>query len=81
MRGYDYRAPTKGITLIIGASFNNYRELYQGLSRVGRYNDYCKRYKVDGIPIVDEKKELEYRASLLEFMSKFEKKIIHSIPK
>lgn len=45
MRGHDYRNPGqfKGITLIIGASFNDKRDRIQGLMRVGRHGDDCYR--------------------------------------
>jgi hypothetical protein len=36
MRGIDYRAPTKGITLLICQQFNNKREANQAGYRVGR---------------------------------------------
>jgi hypothetical protein len=41
MRGVDYRAPTTGITLVIGKSLPNAREAQQALKRVGRLNDSC----------------------------------------
>jgi hypothetical protein len=43
MRGFDYRAKTIGIALILAKSFRYEREAIQGLNRVGRNGDECKR--------------------------------------
>jgi len=45
MRGIDYRAPNLGIALVLCKSFNNRREVQQGLGRVGRNGDPCKRVR------------------------------------
>lgn len=44
MRGFDYRAPSKGITLIIAKLFKSKRDYNQALLRVGRYGDACQRF-------------------------------------
>jgi hypothetical protein len=53
MRGFDYRAKTKGITLIIAAPFSNQRQALQGLNRVGRFGDPCKRYIAKDTLLID----------------------------
>ncbi len=53
MRGIDYRAPNVGLSLIVAAPFENPREAIQGFHRVGRFQDPCKRYIVEGIKEVD----------------------------
>lgn len=65
MRGIDYRASTLGISLIITMPFANTREAQQGLNRVGRFGDPCKRYIVKGIELVDKKQDQQYRIGLL----------------
>lgn len=53
MRGIDYRASTLGLTLVIGEPFANTREAFQGLYRVGRFDDPCKRFIVQGVELID----------------------------
>ena len=55
MRGTDFRSPGIGIALIIAKRFQSKVDLQQGLGRVGRYNDPCKRFAVgkDEIDLVD----------------------------
>ena len=53
MRGFDYRAQTKGITLVLAAPFANQREAMQGLNRVGRFGDPCKRVILRNTSLVD----------------------------
>jgi hypothetical protein len=65
MRGVDYRAGTTGITLVVAQSFSNDREAIQALARVGRYDEPCNRYRVEGVELVDEEKKTEYIAGLL----------------
>jgi hypothetical protein len=43
MRGFDYRAKTTGLALVLAKSFRYEREAIQGLNRVGRNGDECKR--------------------------------------
>jgi hypothetical protein len=64
MRGFDYRSPTNGITLIIAASFEHQRQATQGLNRVGRFGDPCKRLILKDVVLVDEAKERTYQAVL-----------------
>lgn len=45
MRGFDYRCvEAKRIALLIDKQFPNARLLRQGLGRVGRYGEACKRF-------------------------------------
>jgi hypothetical protein len=53
MRGFDYRAESVGITLVIVKSFINEREAIQGLNRVGRFGDQCKRIMFEQVDLVD----------------------------
>ena len=46
MRGTDFRSPGIGIALINAKRFQSKVDLQQGLGRVGRYNDPCKRFAV-----------------------------------
>jgi hypothetical protein len=39
MRGFDYRAKTTGLALVLAKSFRYEREAIQGLNRVGRNGD------------------------------------------
>ena len=43
MRGYNYRCP-EGINLLIDKTFSNERAFIQGLGRVGRHDEDCKRF-------------------------------------
>lgn len=82
MRGFDYRAPSKGITLILAAPFANQREAMQGLNRVGRFGDPCKRVILRGMPLVDPQQELLHNASLMQFLNQSQKnKVVAYLPK
>jgi hypothetical protein len=63
MRGYDYRSE-EGLALFIAKSFENAREAQQGLGRVGRFGDPCKRYIKEGVNLVDTTKNVEYYGEL-----------------
>lgn len=54
MRGLDYRAPEKGICLLVAKSFRHEREAIQGLHRVGRQADPWERNLMKGLPLVDK---------------------------
>jgi len=53
MRGLDFRAPTLGMTLIVNKGFSSKRDMYQGMNRVGRFTDKCKRMKLGEFSVVD----------------------------
>ena len=65
MRGVDYRLagttgkPADGIDLLVLRSFSSQRAAEQGLSRVGRYNEPCARYKLSKVELVDKRAEAE----------------------
>ena len=65
MRGIDYRlkktegSKNDGIDLLIMRSFSTKRAVEQGLSRVGRYNEPCKRYKLESVGLLDTEAEAE----------------------
>jgi hypothetical protein len=71
MRGFDYRAPKNGITLLVNASFENERAKLQGLGRVKRFKDPGSVIQVEGVPLIDEKAELAYKKTLMSFASQF----------
>jgi hypothetical protein len=54
MRGFDYRAESGSITLVIAKSFAYAREAIQGLNRVGRLGDKCKRIVLASVPLINE---------------------------
>ncbi len=58
MRGTDFRSVKKGILLIVARAFDSQRETDQGLARVGRFGDKCKRLLLDGIELVDKERSL-----------------------
>jgi hypothetical protein len=64
MRGTDYRCYNASIDLIIATSFENFREATQGLQRVGRFGDKCRRYLVAGVPFIDKDREHTYNGRL-----------------
>ena len=63
MRSFNYRAPLKGIILIIARSFPNTRQGIQGHGRVGRYDEPCERYILEGVKLID--RDLDIGASVL----------------
>jgi len=69
MRAIDYRSPNLGLALVIAKSFEHPRQAQQGLGRVGRNSDPCQRVKLTGVPLVDPKKEFEYRTKLYKYYS------------
>ena len=65
MRGVDYRLAdttgkqADGIDLLILRSFSSQHAAEQGLSRVGRYNEPCARYKISKVELIDKRAEAE----------------------
>jgi hypothetical protein len=41
--------------------------MVQGLCRVGRYDEKCKRLQLIDIPLIDKDAELKYNARLMQF--------------
>jgi hypothetical protein len=68
MRGFDYRGKDIGITLLLAKSFAFEREAIQGLNRVGRFGDQCKRIMLASVPLIDETQARVYSSFLTSFM-------------
>jgi hypothetical protein len=68
MRGIDYRAPTKGICLLVCKSFSNKRESNQAGYRVGRQADKCARLILKGLDLLDDAAVLSYKTMLCRFI-------------
>ena len=60
MRGVDYRSDSKGMTLVIDNSFSTNRDALQGLSRVGRFGDDCRRYLVGGVELFNPTTDMNH---------------------
>lgn len=69
MRGIDYRCEKFTMTEVIAKSFSCTVEARQGLDRVGRFNDPCKRIRFQDVEMVDEKQEMATIAKLFEYIS------------
>jgi hypothetical protein len=76
MRGIDYRSRTNVLHLVVAQKFSSTREALQGVARVGRFGDPCKKIKFsDCQNIVDMSLEAKYHAELLEFVAQLKKKV------
>ena len=53
MRGFDYRCK-EGISLLLAQSSNSQRTLSQALGRVGRFDEDCLRYILNGTETINE---------------------------
>jgi len=53
------------MSFVIAKSFTNKREAMQGLGRVGRSTDDCKRVKFTDVKMIDEKAETQYTSKLI----------------
>lgn len=67
MRGFDYRAKTFGVCLIVDRGFCSPEDVDQGLARVGRQNDPCDRLITNTTEKVDKEK---YNA-IIDTMKRF----------
>jgi hypothetical protein len=65
MRGADYRCKAVKMSFVIAKSFINRREAMQGLGRVGRSDDDCKRVKFTDVEMIDTTAETQYTSKLL----------------
>jgi hypothetical protein len=55
MRGIDYRSKSNHLFLVIAKQFPTTREALQGVARVGRFGDPCRRIKfADWQSLVDQ---------------------------
>ena len=66
MRGFDFRAPSNGINLLICVSSQHERQYLQALFRVGRHGDKCARYLVQGVECIDPEKKADYTTILIK---------------
>ena len=58
-RSYNESVESKGIALLIDKQFPNARLLRQGLGRVGRYGEACKRFHLaEMVNLIDHKERL-----------------------
>ena len=76
MRGIDHRCQKSQMTLVVAQSFESKRESIQGMARVGRFGDSCKRVIFADVQLVDNSAELIYTAKLFQLLSQLEKKPI-----
>ena len=74
MRGLDFRAPKLGMTLIVNKGFSSKRDMYQGMNRVGRFGDKCKRVKLGKFSVVDPAGEAQLWSKLFAIRDKKLKK-------
>ena len=59
MRGVDYNCKPNGLKLLIATDFSSDRSLMQGLGRVGRYGEMCRRYVVPTLTLVNQTKSIQ----------------------
>ena len=67
MRGVDLRAPMKGVTLVIAKSFSCQRNADQGLMRVGRYGDPCRKLIWEQTALINENEQAALHKKLIRF--------------
>ena len=67
MRGVDYRSDSKGITLVVDKSFSTSRDALQGLARVGRFGDECRRYLVGGVELFNRTTDMAKYQAFFKF--------------
>jgi len=68
MRGFDYRAKTFGVCLIVDQGFDSPADVDQGLARVGRQNDPCERLITNTTEKIDKKKYSAIMDTMKRFM-------------
>lgn len=74
MRGFDYRSRDCQMSLVVARSFSNDREAIQGLGRVGRWGDQCKRIRFSDVPFVDQEAQLISSGLLIRASSQLQQK-------
>ena len=67
MRGVDYRSDSKGISLVVDKSFSTSRDALQGLARVGRFGDECRRYLVGGVELFNRTTDMAKYQEFFKF--------------
>ena len=68
MRGIDYRSEKFTMTEVIAKSFSCKVQARQGLDRVGRFGDSCRRIRFQDVEMVDEKQEAEAETKLFRYI-------------
>ena len=69
MRGIDYRSKSNPLFLVVAQQFSCVREALQGVARVGRFGDPCRRIKFgDCQELVDQQSQVDHNARLLDFI-------------
>ena len=81
MRGIDYRSQRNTLYLVIAQGFDCTREALQGMARVGRFGDQCKRIKFSDVELVDKRQQLMYNAKLMQYVSNLRKKVLTKLVK
>ena len=66
MRGSDFRTSLTGICLVVDQGFESSRDAQQGLARVGRYGEACKRLRTARTDLVDKALNLKLAKRLID---------------
>ncbi len=67
LRAFDYRGNNIGITLIIAKSLAHERDALQAMSRVGRWDEPCKRIVAGETEVVDIASAFAYSTRLNKY--------------
>lgn len=76
MRGIDYRSERVVMYLVIAQSFSCTREALQGVARVGRFGDPCKKVRFSDVPELVDKRQLIYTGWLMRYVAELKKKVV-----
>lgn len=76
MRGIDYRSERVPMCLVIAQSFSCTREALQGVARVGRFGDPCKKVRFSDVPELVDKRQLQYTSKLMRYVAELKKKVV-----
>ena len=76
-RGVDFRAMDNfGLDLLVAAGVANQRSLIQLGGRVGRYDQPCKRFILDGVSPIREAEERQNRTFISHRVDNYKRKAI-----
>ena len=67
MRGTDLRGGIRGLSLVVNRGFQSKRDADQGLMRIGRCNEKCERYLVNGVELVDPQLHQAFVTRLIDY--------------
>lgn len=77
MRGIDYRSERVPMSLVVAQSFSCTREALQGVARVGRFGDPCRKTQFsDCTELIDKRQQLQYNSKLFRFVAELKKKVV-----